>query len=119
MGSDEPFRFVTEQKAAPSAVNHMTSHDLAVASMTRADGLHPKLVRVIQTAILKDPCFVLGEGARSDADQLRDWQRHVSRLNGIAVGHVVNGVAGTGRGNHQKSLIDGWGHAADLPPIIG
>ncbi|MBL6852391.1 MAG: hypothetical protein ISS15_05295 [Alphaproteobacteria bacterium] len=91
---------------------------LALASMTRAAGVHPFLIRVINRAIATDPCFVLGEGVRSDADQLRDWQRGVSRLNGIPVGVVKNGIAGTGRGNHQTNLADGLGHASDLPPLI-
>ena len=91
---------------------------LANASLAKTQGVHADLVRVIRRAISIDPCFVVGEGVRSDADQLRDWQKHYSTLNGIPKGKVVNGIKGTGRGNHQVSLVDGFGHACDLPPLI-
>jgi hypothetical protein len=95
-----------------------TDLELANASMVKTQGVYADLVRVIRHAITIDACFVVGEGVRNDADQLRDWQRGVSKLNGIPVGQVVNGVHGTGRGNHQVNLTDGFGHACDLPPLI-
>jgi hypothetical protein len=91
---------------------------LANASMVKTQGVHADLVRVIRAAIAIDPCFVVGEGVRSDADQLRDWQRGASTLNGIPKGQVVNAIKGTVRGNHQVNLKDGLGHACDLPPLI-
>lgn len=81
-------------------------------------GVHPRLVSVAQHAIqISTQDFCVAEGVRSAADQLRDWMRRTSKLNGIPVGQIVNGVHGTGVGNHQVKA-DGFGHAVDLVPIV-
>jgi hypothetical protein len=90
------------------------------SSESRLVNVQPALVRVVHRADTACPgLFIVSEGVRSDADQLRDWMRHASKLNGIPVGQVVNGVHGTGRGNHQLNLVDKLGHAVDLAPMIG
>lgn len=94
------------------------NRSLAIASMAKARGVHPAFIAVVTRAIDIDPCFVFGEGVRSDEDQLRDFLRHASKLNGIPAGQIKNGIVGTGRGNHQVSLTDHLGHAGDLPPLI-
>lgn len=79
--------------------------------------VHPDLVKVIRGALQTPQPFIVGEGVRSAADQLRDWYRRATKLNGIPVGQFVNGVRGTGVGNHQIKP-DGFGHAVDLLPMV-
>jgi peptidoglycan L-alanyl-D-glutamate endopeptidase CwlK len=89
------------------------------ASQQRLAGVVPALVAVADHAIqISAQDFCVGEGVRSAADQLRDWYRRTSKLNGIPVGATVNGVRGTGVGNHQVKA-DGFGHALDLVPVVG
>lgn len=82
-------------------------------------GVNTKVIQVVIYAIENSAVdFGVGEGVRGDAEQLRDWQRKASKLNGIPIGKTVNGIRGTGRGNHQLNLTDGTGHAVDLVPYV-
>jgi len=91
---------------------------LGAQSRAHLAGVHADMVRVVDHAIqISTQDFGVAEGVRSDADQLRDWMRHTSKLNGIPVGKIRNGVHGTGRGNHQLAA-DGFGHATDLVPYV-
>lgn len=87
-------------------------------SQARLVGVIPALVAVANHAIaISAQDFCVGEGVRSAADQLRDWFRRTSKLNGIPIGQTVNGIRGTGVGNHQLKA-DGFGHAVDLVPVV-
>jgi peptidoglycan L-alanyl-D-glutamate endopeptidase CwlK len=89
------------------------------ASLAVLDGVPLDLRRVCNRALTISPVdFGAGEGLRSDAEQMRDWLRRTTRFNGIPVGVTVNGIRGTGRGNHQAHA-DGLSHAVDLVPYIG
>lgn len=91
---------------------------LSPASIARLIGVHPALVRVVQRAMMIGSVdFQVSEGLRSAADQLAAFNRGTSKLNGIPAGHVLNGVTGTGIGNHQVQA-DGLGHAVDLVPYV-
>lgn len=82
-------------------------------------GVHPDVIRVVKRAAQDSNVpFVIGEGVRSAADQLRDWHKGVTKLNGIPVGSTFKGVAGTGVGKHQVTR-DGYGHAVDAVPLVG
>ena len=88
-------------------------------SLAKLAQVHPDLVRVVKTAIgLSTQDFRVENGLRSDADQLAAFKAGNSKLNGIAVGQTVNGIKGTGRGNHQANLSDGLSHAVDLTPWV-
>lgn len=89
-------------------------------SLKNMVGVHPDLVRVNNHAVqVTTQDFGCECGVRSDAAQLDAFLRKASKLNGIAIGAVVNGVKGTGRGNHQINLGDGLGHAVDDVPYVG
>jgi peptidoglycan L-alanyl-D-glutamate endopeptidase CwlK len=92
---------------------------LSAGSVAHLAGVHPALARVVRTAAqITVQDFQISEGIRSDADQLKVWLRHASKLNGIPAGQTINGIVGTGRGNHQLQP-DGLGHAVDAVPYVG
>jgi peptidoglycan L-alanyl-D-glutamate endopeptidase CwlK len=96
----------------------LTQYSLGVASTYHLADVHPLLVGVVKRAIqITNQDFCVETGVRSDEDQLDCWKRHTSKLNGILVGEVVCGIAGTGKGPHQKKA-DGFGHAVDLVPWV-
>lgn len=57
--------------------------------------------------------FGIIEGQRSAEDQLKAWLGGKSKLNGIPVGTVRNGIRGTGLSNHQTD------QAYDAYPWVG
>ena len=89
-----PFQFGTRSRAALITVD-------------------PRLDRVANKALaVSKQDFGVVEGFRSDADQLKAWLTGHSKLNGIPVGIIRNGIKGTGLGNHQS------GHAIDCYPWV-
>ncbi len=77
---------------------------LGEKSLRELTGVHPKLVEVVKKAIqITTQDFTVYDGLRTEAEQ---------RLN------LARGVSKTTDSYHIKQA-DGWGHAADLVPLIG
>jgi len=97
---------------------------LSGLSIGRLKFVNPKLIDVVNAAALAPTAqeFIVSEGVRGDADQLLDFIKHASKLNGIPIGQTqmtrYGLIHGTGRGNHQLDLSDHTGHAVDLAPVI-
>lgn len=91
----------------------MAGFALSPHSVTNLSGVNVALVAVIQQAALgAEQAFGVSEGLRSADQQLIDWLKGRSKLNGIPIGETQNGHKGTGVGKHQLGL------AVDVYPIV-
>lgn len=88
---------------------------LSTHSLSQLDGVNPILkdIVLLTSATAWCPPFCVAQGRRSAEEQLKDWLKGVSKLNGIPVGVVRNGYKGTGVGKHMLGL------AVDLVPLVG
>jgi peptidoglycan L-alanyl-D-glutamate endopeptidase CwlK len=77
---------------------------LGAASRRELDGVHPRLVAVVERAMtITTQDFTVHDGLRTEAQQ-----REL----------VARGASRTMRSKHLRQA-DGWGHAVDLVPWIG
>ena len=77
--------------------------ELNERSRKNLKGVHPDLVRVLETAIIDSPIgFTIVEGIRSTKRQQELYAQGFSKADGVKV-----------KSNHQIK-VDGYGHAVDL-----
>ena len=82
-------------------------YKLGSRSRSELQGVHPKLVSVVEKAIsISEQDFTVFDGMRTAADQRALYNRGSSQIDGYRR-----------TGKHQKQT-DGYGHAVDLVPWI-
>jgi len=78
-------------------------YSLSATSLSRLNGVHPNLVKVVKRAIeVTNQDFVVQEGLRTLATQKQ---------------YLAKGVTKTLNSKHLKQS-DGFGHAVDLVPLV-
>lgn len=88
-------------------------------SLLNCNGLHPRLIAVGVRAIsLSTQDFFIETGIRTNAAQLECWKQKKSKKNGIPEGVYKDNILGTGRGQHQVNLKNGFGYAIDAVPFV-
>lgn len=96
-------------------------------SLSRLEGVHPKMVLLMKTAILTSPIdFSVDQGVRTRDTQARyySWGRWVVNPNtgpipGNKFGMIVTNRDGITKKSEHQSKQDGYGHAVDIYPYYG
>lgn len=83
-------------------------------SLKRLEGVHPKLVKLMEEAIKTSPHdFLISQGVRTDAEQYALYQQGRSKP-----GRIVTHVDGRRKRSAHQKKIDGYGYAIDFALVV-
>lgn len=109
----------------PSTVPHV----LGAASRARLVGVHPRLIKVVELAIVRSPQdFSVLEGVRSRETMWAYWGKGRTaaelRAKGVPVQYAQPGMAkvtwlNNPLSSNHRAMPDGFGRAVDLTPYHG